>query len=52
MKFYVEKKLLKLFDASEVLVASEFLSTLSLNDMKSGVGEILQVHAIDYYLSI
>ncbi len=35
------------YPPSEVLVASEFLSTLSLNDMQSGVGEILKVHAID-----
>ena len=35
------------YPPSEVLVASEFLSTLSLSDMQSGVGEILKVHAID-----
>ena len=35
------------YPPSEVLVTSEFLSTLSSNDMKSGVGEILKVHAID-----
>jgi 3-dehydroquinate synthase len=35
------------YPPSEVIVTSEFLSTLSLNDMKSGVGEVLKVHAID-----
>jgi 3-dehydroquinate synthase len=35
------------YPPSEVMVTSEFLSTLSSSDVKSGVGEVLKVHAID-----
>jgi len=32
---------------AEVLLSSDFLRTLPVSDLKSGVGEILKVHAID-----
>jgi 3-dehydroquinate synthase len=35
------------YPPSEVLITPDFLSTLTLEDTQSGIGEILKVHAID-----